>query len=140
MDSVGFAFIKAREGCVLYAYKDSGGVITIGYGNTSYYGKDIQMGMVITQEEAEKLFKWSLTWDENTVRKSLTRNVSQNEYNALVSLCYNSGVIDASFMKKVNSQIITENDWTSYRIRDRRGIILPGLINRRKEEFALYKS
>lgn len=96
--------------------------------------------MKITQKEADDLFKWSLSWYENTVNNSLTRDVTQNEYNALVSLCYNSGVIDKSFMDKVNKKVITISDWSSYRIRDRRGTILEGLINRRKKEFALYKS
>ena len=54
----GYELLKHFEGCRLKAYKCSAGVWTIGYGNTRYTNGDrIKEGDVITQQEADKLFK-----------------------------------------------------------------------------------
>ena len=42
--------VKEFEGCRLTAYKDSVGVLTIGYGHT---GSDVKPGMTITQARAD---------------------------------------------------------------------------------------
>ena len=86
----GADFIKSFEGCRLEAYHgaaDRPGLYTIGYGHT---GK-VQKGQKITQAEADRL----LSNDVAPIEKQLTAdvpNVSQHQFDALVSFCFNLGV------------------------------------------------
>ena len=50
----GEAMTKSEEGLRLTAYKDSGGVWTIGWGHT---GPDVHEGLVWTREQAEEAFQ-----------------------------------------------------------------------------------
>lgn len=138
IDQNGINFIKGSESCRLNSYKDTGGVWTIGWGNTSYYGRPVTAGMSITQTDADNLFIWSIAPYEKMVLDVCYRNLNQNEFNALVSLCYNSGNLDKYFYDKVNNDTIKRGDWITYRIKDRLGIVRNGLVRRREEEFNLY--
>lgn len=138
LDQNGIDFIKRGEGCRLYSYRDTGGLWTIGWGNTNYYGRPVTGGMKITQQEADDLFAWSLKTYEKMVLTVCYRNLNQFEFNALTSLCYNSGKLEKHFYDKVNNGTIKMSDWITYRIRDRSGYTRIGLINRRREEYNLY--
>lgn len=83
----GIELIKKFEGCKLEAYLDSVGVPSIGYGHT----KDVKIGMKITQEEAEKLLRSDIAPIEKTLN-GLNINLSQGEFDALVSWCFNLGL------------------------------------------------
>jgi len=89
----GFALIKEFEGCKLEAYKCSASVWTIGWGSTFYLdGKPVKEGDTCTQDEADKLFKNTLINFERCVVKALGKiKISQNKFDALVSLAYNIG-------------------------------------------------
>ena len=65
---------------------------TIGYG---HYGKDVASDVTITKEEAITLLKKDLISFEKKVNKyNHIYHFSQNEFDALVSFCYNVGNID----------------------------------------------
>jgi lysozyme len=49
--------IKADEGLRLKAYKDSNGILTIGYGHTSDHKLTVTDDLVITQQQADELFE-----------------------------------------------------------------------------------
>lgn len=83
----GIALIKSFEGCKLKAYKDSVGVWTIGYGNTSYAKQD----MTITQAQAETFLKGDIKPVER-VLNAMGINYTQNQFDALVSWIFNLGV------------------------------------------------
>lgn len=87
-----YDYIKNKEGCRLVAYKNPGETNwTIGYGHC---GPDVYEGMTITQEEADALFVSDIAAFEDAVRKIGTRygyDLAQNEFDALLSLCYNFG-------------------------------------------------
>lgn len=87
----GLALISEFEGCRLEAYRCPAGVWTIGIGHTGTVdGKKISAGMTITKEKAQKLLDDSLeNRYEPAVRKLGPMN--QNQYDALVSFCYNLG-------------------------------------------------
>lgn len=87
----GLNFIKQREAFRSEAYQDSGGVWTIGYGTTFIDGKPVQPGMKITEQEALALKAKDIEKFENIVNKSVKVALSQNEFDALVSLAYNIG-------------------------------------------------
>jgi lysozyme len=84
----GLALIKGFEGLRLQAYKCPAGVWTIGYGHT---GSDVTPGLAISSQQAEDLLKKDLTRFENAVFKLVSVTVTQNQFDALVSFCYNLG-------------------------------------------------
>ena len=85
----GVRLIKNFEGLRLEAYRDSVGVLTIGYGHT---GADVVPGLTITEQRAEALMRADLDRFERGVEASLTRRPSQQQFDAMVSLAYNVGL------------------------------------------------
>lgn len=88
LDRIGEQFIKGDEELRLKPYKDSAGVWTIGWGHTDGV---IEHTPEITSDMAEKLFEDDLYPAERTVNHEVNIPLSQNEYNALVSFCFNVG-------------------------------------------------
>lgn len=82
----GIDLIKEFEGCKLYAYRDSVGIPTIGYGHT----KGVRMGMSITKSQAETFLKDDIKPVER-VLNAMGINYTQNQFDALVSWIYNLG-------------------------------------------------
>jgi len=133
----GIDFIKRHEALRLHAYKDAVGVWTIGYGHTLA----AKQGMVITEEEAERLLIQDLKAVEDEVNRYLLP-LKQHQFDSLTSFVFNVGV--GAFRKStllkllkmdVNHPDITNqfNRWVYGG-----GKILPGLVRRRKEEANLY--
>lgn len=89
----GLTLIKSYEGLELAAYRDAVGVLTIGYGHTAAAGppKPV-LGMKITEQEAMDILARDLGQYEAAVTRALKRVPSQNQFDAMVSLCYNVGV------------------------------------------------
>lgn len=93
----GLDLIKQFEGCKLYAYRDSVGIPTVGYGHT----KNVKMGMAITQKQAEAFLKEDLVSVEKSIN-ALGINFTQGEFDALCSWVFNLGIgnFNSSTMKK----------------------------------------
>jgi len=103
MSEKGIKLIKNYEGCRLKAYKCPAGVWTIGFGHTN----NVRPDDVITQAEADKLFKMDLIIHENNVSRLVKVPLTQNQFDALVSLEYNIGYGNFSssiLLKKVNAK------------------------------------
>ena len=84
----GLQLIKKFEGCKLKAYKDIGGVYTIGYGHT----KNVKKGMTITQKQADVFLKEDCNKFVDHINKYMdTYNFNQNQFDALVSFAFNIG-------------------------------------------------
>lgn len=84
----GLAFIREWEGCRLKAYKDGGGVWTIGVGHT---GPDVKPGMTITQFEADELLRLDIE-DHDISRLLGNAPTTQNQFDAMSSLAFNIGL------------------------------------------------
>ena len=136
----GIDLIKSFEGCKLTAYKCSAGVNTIGFGNTYYTnGNKVKLGDKITQAEADKLFLDLLPKYEKTVLNNIKVPLTQNQFDALVSFCWNCGSSKTLF-KMVNEKFSEMNIvgfWTSHYIMGG-GKVLNGLVRRRKAEAKLF--
>jgi lysozyme len=136
----GVDLIKSFEGCKLTAYKCSAGVNTIGFGNTYYTnGNKVKLGDKITQDEANKLFLDLLPKYEKTVLDAIKVQLTQNQFDALVSFCWNCGSSKTLF-KMINekfSEMNIVNWWVSHYIMGG-GKELPGLVRRRKAEAVLF--
>ena len=90
----GIELIIRFEGFSKRAYKcvPSEKYYTIGYG---HYGKDVASDDTITKKAAIELLKKDLSSFEKKVDKyNNVYHFSQNEFDALVSFCYNVGNID----------------------------------------------
>ena len=136
----GIALIKKEEGLRLRSYQDVVGVWTIGYGTTHGIKKD----MVISEATAEAYLRRDLHQFEVEVERLVTADVSQNQFDALMSFTYNLGagaLGKSGLLKKVNAD---PHDAT---IADEfvkwckaGGKVNSGLLARRKTEAKLYFS
>lgn len=137
----GANFIKSFESCVLKAYRDPPRW-AIGWGHTIAAGKpEVTPGMVITQDEADKIFLSDMIVYENYVKSFVKVQLNQNQFDALVSACYNMGpghlkiVINNSNLNygnydKIASELLKFNASN--------GKVLKGLTRRRTAEGALF--
>ena len=159
----GIELIKKYESCKLEAYLCPAGIVTIGYGTT---GKDIKLGMSITQKRAEKLLYNDIEKFETIVNKYELK-LNENQFSAVVSLIYNIG--QGNFNESTLVKLLIKNPNTKETIRllemsgnvikfigdvselnvieynflrwcNANGKGLKGLYNRRKSEYELYKS
>jgi lysozyme len=137
----GIDLIKRFEGCSLKAYKCPAGKATIGYGNTYYEnGEKVLMGERITQERAEQLLLNLLPRYENAVNIRVTAELTQNQYDALVSFTWNTGGSNDLFKMinlKMDKRVIAE--WIRTHYTTAGGVPLKGLIIRRDAEADLYE-
>lgn len=131
----GINLIKKYEGCRLKAYKPvaTEKYFTIGYG---HYGADVRQGMTITQAQADAFLKKDCAASVKAVN-ALGKPFNQNQFDALVSFCYNCGsgnlksLCNGRTIDQIGDKIILYNKAG--------GKVLNGLVKRRKEEQALYK-
>lgn len=82
----GVDFIKSFEKLRLQAYLCEANKLTIGYGHT----RGVRLGQTCTVAEAEQMLAEDIAIAEkavNTIKQELT----QNQYDSLVSLCFNIG-------------------------------------------------
>ena len=88
----GIELLKRYEGCKLKAYQDIAGVWTIGYGHTAAAGWIIpEKDMIINQTMADEILIRDLTQYEVAVSRAVSRFMRQNQFDAMVSLCFNIG-------------------------------------------------
>ena len=134
----GIELIKRFEGCRLETYICPAGVFTIGYGHT---GADVKSGLKITQEEAEILLKNDLKAFEKEVQRIIKKELTQNQFDALVSFAYNLGLESlrkSTLAKLINQGKIKEAANQFERWVYANGVKLNGLIRRRKAEKELF--
>jgi lysozyme len=133
----GLSLIKRYEGCKLAAYKDSVGVWTIGWGNTSH----AKAGMKITQAQADKFLAEDLASVEKCLN-NLGVISKQNQFDALASWIFNLGVgnFNSSTMKKYIVAKCSDIDITDQMVKwcNAGGRPLLGLKKRRVAEANMY--
>ena len=109
---------------------------TIGYG---HYGKDVASDALITKKDAIALLKKDLTSFEKKVNKyNNIYHFSQNEFDALVSFCYNVGSIDKLTVNGRRSKYEIADAMLRYT--NSGGKELRGLVRRRTIERELFLS
>lgn len=147
LDLSGQKFLAKAEGTKYTAYRDSVGIWTIGRGIIEYEdGKPVRKGDTITADREIALFNNTVKKYVNNVNKKVTSKINQNQFNALVSLCYNIGIAgfnNSTLLKKVNknpNDPTIRNAFASWKYGTIRGKkqVIKGLVNRRKAEADLY--
>ncbi len=140
----GLALIRRFEGLRLEAYRDSAGIWTIGYGHTAQAGRPTPgPGMRITRAEADALLARDLGKYEAAVTAALTRLPSRNQFDAMVSLCFNIG--PGNFTRSGVVRAFNAGDDRQaadlFLVWNRAaGRVLPGLTRRRQGEKRLFLS
>ncbi|MCH7338191.1 Lysozyme [Acinetobacter proteolyticus] len=139
---VGINLITSFEDLKLNAYDDGVGVWTIGFGTTVYpSGVKVKKGDMCTAEQAKAFFTYDLKRFENAVNNALKIVVSQNQFDALVSLAYNIGekafkgstlvaLLNAGNYKAAADQFAVWNKGG--------GKVMKGLVRRRAAEQDLF--
>lgn len=135
----GTKLIKKYEGCRLKAYKCPRGVWTIGYGHTN----NVRPDDVITQDEAEELFKQDVKVFENAINRLIKVKLNQNQFDALVSFTFNLGYGDRGLGCSTLLRLLNNSDYIGASKQFSRWVysgdrVLEGLIKRRNEEKELF--
>ncbi|OPA76728.1 hypothetical protein BVG16_16285 [Paenibacillus selenitireducens] len=135
----GIKLIKNFEGCRLKAYKPvpTETFWTIGWG---HYGPDVTAGMTVTQARADAMFVDDLKKYEAYVNNPsyvpVTVQLNQNQFDALVSFCYNCGPGNLQTLCKDRTIAQIADSITKY---DKAGgKVLTGLVRRREAELELF--
>ncbi len=132
--------IKRFEGLRLKAYRCPAGYLTIGYGHI-LEDKPENWGLVISEEDAERLLWSDLKIFERGVLKRLRVKVDDWMLDALVSFTFNVGLgnFERSTLRlKVNRGDFLEAGDEFLKWVRAGGVVLRGLILRREAERELY--
>jgi lysozyme len=143
VSDAGIALIKKFEGLRLAPYLCPAGVATIGYGSTFYpWGVKVKItDEPITEQQANDLLLNSVRKFAIDVEKLLTFPVTQNQFDALVSLAYNIGIkaLEGSTLLRCFNEgdfIMAEKQFARWVYV--KGSINKGLMERRKQEAELF--
>ncbi|WP_338149530.1 lysozyme [Acinetobacter higginsii] len=140
--NVGLDLIASFEGTKLKAYDDGVGVWTIGIGTTVYpNGVKVKKGDSCTLDQAKTYFAHDLKRFEASVNNLVKVPLSQNQFDALVSLTYNIGSTafkNSTLLKKLNAKDYAGAADQFLRWNKGGGKVLKGLVRRREAERALF--
>lgn len=130
--------VALHEGYQGTAYKDVGGVPTIGYGET----KNVILGETTTPERALLDLKDSLDEHAKGMAKCITVPVTQGEYDAYADFAYNVGIsafCHSTLVKKLNAKDYDGACAELLKWTRAGGRVISGLVKRRQEEFKTCK-
>lgn len=136
------AIIKQFEGCKLNAYKDTGGVWTIGYGSTRINGRPVNWKDTCTLEEADYWLIHHVYELAQNLEKAIKVELNSNEFSALLSLTYNIGLgafKSSTLLKYLNGGAPKKLVAAQIRRWDKdNSLPVQGLVNRRQIEHDLF--
>jgi lysozyme len=140
----GIELIKQFENFSPTWYKDSKGVWTIGYGHAGKGSERYTINRV-NRNEALKILQNDISIAEAAVNKLVKVELTQNQYDALVSFVFNVGegnFSKSTLLKKLNEKKYDEAaeeflKWNKITYQGKK-IELLGLTNRRNKEKALF--
>lgn len=129
----GINLVKRFEGLELKAYRDSVGILTIGYGHTHA----VKAGDIITGEQADAFLREDLQVAELTINTNVKVKLTQGQFDALVSFVFNLG--SGNFVKSTLIRKLNAGDYAGAADEfgkwvNAGGKKLPGLVKRRAAE------
>lgn len=134
----GLDLIKVYEKCRLKAFKPTTrDVWTIGWGHT----KGVQKGDICTQEQADAWLVEDTASEELRINLLVTKPLTQNQFDALVSLVYNIGgtkFSSSTLLKRLNAGQYEEAADEFQKWDKQEGKVLNGLVARRADERELF--
>ena len=152
ISEAGLALIKREERFVPRLYHCAAGRPTIGYGHVIQVNEARLLERTLTEAEASALLRADVDKQYGAhVAARLHRDVTQHQFDALVSLCYNIGV--AGFTQSSVLALANAGSTSAVAIRQAFGLwnkvtdpktkikqVSAGLVARRAREAALYLS
>ena len=140
----GYNFISSMEGVRTKAYKDSVGIWTVGIGFITVDGQKVNENTTLTTEQIKIQFTKQIATYENAVNNSVTSQINQNQFDALVSFTFNLGtgsLKSSTLLKKVNVNPADPSITTEFsKWNKASGRVIDGLTKRRAAEAKLYFS
>lgn len=141
----GLELIKDFEGFSSTSYLDVVNIPTIGFGNTFYAdGTKVKLGDQISKTDALKLLEVVVNRDfADKIFPSIKVKVTQNHFDAMVSLAYNIGAgafLKSTLLKKVNAGDFAGAGEEFLRWNKANGKEVLGLTRRREREKQLFLS
>lgn len=140
ISQAGIDLIKQYEGYRSRTYLDVGGKPTIGYGHLLKPGESFPNG--IDESTAEELLRQDLATAERAVQNGVgTHNLTQSQYDALVSFTFNVGSGNfqkSTLLKDINSDDYEDVPSEMMRWINVSGVPNAGLRNRRMAEATLF--
>lgn len=139
INAAGLSLIKSFESLRLKAYRDTGGVATIGWGHT----KGVKMGQTITEGQASDFLIDDLEEAESAVERFVSVPLNDNQFAALVSFTFNCG--SEAFRRSTLRKKLNAGDYASVpgqlaRWVNDNGKKLNGLVRRRRAEGDLWST
>lgn len=135
-NEAGIKLIKDFEGLRLEPYRCPAGKWTVGYGHVLK-----EPGGRITEAQADRLLQADVERAEDVIFDLVEIEIDENTHAALVSFVFNVGRM--AFAESTMLRLLNQGDgraacdefdkWVHCR-----GIVLPGLVERRKAEAALF--
>lgn len=138
LSAAGIEALRGYESCRLTAYRDSGGVWTIGWGHT---GPDVHEGLTWTQDQADAAFVRDTAWAQAAVRNDVAVPLTQPQFDALVSLVFNIGAgafARSTLLRKLNAGDYRGAADEFLRWNRDNGEVVTGLAVRRAKERAMF--
>ena len=130
------SYITEEEGKRNKAYKDSKGLWTIGVGHLIKPDEQHLITATLTDQEVEDLLKSDLKWCSEAVESSVKVPLTQKQFDALYSLCFNIG--EGAFRKSTVVKRLNAGDYKGAADAIEMWNKPAVLINRRKREKALF--
>ena len=138
LSATGLDLIRSFEGCRLTAYRDTSGILTLGWGHTA----GVLAGDTCTQDQADAWLVSDLEFAEAAVNHLVTVDLDQHQFDPLVSFCYNLGqnafgnstllrLLNAADYDSVPGQILRWDKGPD-------GKPVPGLTRRRAAEAQMF--
>jgi len=133
----GLELIKRFEGFSATAYSDFKGY-SIGYGHLMRAGENLSN---ISEEEASELLAGDVAWAERAVAAAVAVPITQNQFDALVSLAFNIG--EGAFKRSTLVRLLNDGDYIGAaeqfdRWNKAGGQVNRALVQRRATERALF--
>jgi len=154
-------YIKKKESLVTaLAYLDAGKAYAIGYGHNIVIGDTINgrrvdsaflselnrtngRSLSITKAEADRIFDVDLLKFETGVKNNVTVELTQGQFDAMVSFSYNVGVSNfknSTMLKRFNGGSLEDVPGEWMRWTRSQGVVQEGLTRRRRDELELFFS
>lgn len=135
----GIALIKQFEGFSAQPYRCPAGKWTIGYGHL--IGVDDTFPAEVSENDAENILKQDIIASEQAVCRLVTVDISQNQFDALVSFTYNLGsgaLAQSTLLKLLNLNNFIGCSSQFPRWDHVNGVPMAGLTRRRVAEMVLF--
>jgi len=137
----GIGLIQTMEGLKLKPYRCSAGVWTIGYGHTTIAKTLASAGISLTEDQCYRLLLLDLKEAEVAVQRLVKVELTQCQFDALVSFVFNLGqgkLGSSTLLNKLNmgDREGAAQEFTRWVMAGEAK--LPGLVKRREAERAMF--